>query len=552
MAKIDFLGKGDVAGHHLSVPVHTLEADKQKSLNKITGKPDLDGNLIIHGDNLLALKALLPRYEGKVKCIYIDPPYNTGNGGWVYNDEVNSPLIKDWLGKVVDNEDQSRHDKWLCMMYPRLQLLRDLLAENGVIFVSIDDNEQHRLRMIMDEIFGEDNFIGCITREQKKGANRGTHIAPAIDYIVVYAQQIKSLEKFHIKVTEEYVESFKLNDNDKKENYKLTNLYEPSLDYFENCRYPIECPDGEQVITPEGKSFTHNKESFQDLLKSGSIVITEGKSSLLETLDGNPTKWSIKRKLYLHDQIEKGRRPSNLLLDIINAKGTSELKYMNMTFNYAKPSCLIKFLLTVIHDKNAIVLDSFAGSGTTAHATLALNKEDGGSRKFILIECEEYADTTTAERVRKVIKGVPESKDTDIKNGLDGNFTYATLGDEIDHVKLLSGKAMPSWQNLARHVFWLASGETLDKEPKENKEGFVGKHKGNSVYLLYQPNINFMQSNKAVLTGGIADKLGEDRKSGERIIYYAAAAYVSQKDMENLGIVFCQLPWAITKKIDVE
>lgn len=548
MAKIDFLGKGDVAGHHLAVPIHTLEADKQKSI----GKTDLDGNLIIHGDNLLALKALLPRYEGKVKCVYIDPPYNTGNGGWVYNDEVNSPIIKDWLGKVVDNEDQSRHDKWLCMMYPRLQLLRDLLADDGVIFISIDDNEHHRLRMIMDEIFGAENFVGCITREQKKGANRGTHIAPAIDYIMVYSQKLEQLEKFHIKITEEYIKSFKLNDNDKKGSYKLTNLYEPSLEYFQNCRYQVECPDGEIVITPEGKSFTHNKESFQELLDAGSISFIKAKSSLLETIEGSSTAWSIKRKLYLNDMMSKGRRPSNLLLNIINAKGTAEINSLNIDFNYAKPSCLIKFILNIINDPNAIVIDSFAGSGTTAHATLALNREDGGNRKFILVECEDYADKTTAERVRRVINGFPKSKDEVIKKGLGGAFTYATLGDEINHEKLLSGEAMPSWQNLARHVFWLASGETLDKDPKENKEGFVGKHKGSSIYLLYKPDIEFMQSNKAVLTGSVADKLGKTRKPSERIIYYSAAAYVSQKDMERLGIVFCQLPWAITKRIGIE
>ena len=161
MPTLEFKGKPIIYAHHLTTPVRTLEVDGKKSLPPKGKKPSLDDNLIIHGDNLHALKALMPRYAGKVNCIYIDPPYNTGNEKWIYNDNVNSPMMKEWLkGKSpVDGEDLERHDKWLCMMWPRLQLLRELLAEDGVIFISIDDNEQHRLRMMMDEIFGEENFV---------------------------------------------------------------------------------------------------------------------------------------------------------------------------------------------------------------------------------------------------------------------------------------------------------------------------------------------------------------------------------------------------------
>lgn len=164
MPTLDFKGKQLIYAHHLGVPARTFVVDAKKSLPLKGEKPSLDGNLIIHGDNLHALKALLPRYGGRVNCIYIDPPYNTGNEGWVYNDNVNGPAIKEWLKdkSPVDGEDLERHDKWLCMMWPRLQLLRELLAEDGAIFISIDDNEQHRLRMAMDEIFGEENFIANI------------------------------------------------------------------------------------------------------------------------------------------------------------------------------------------------------------------------------------------------------------------------------------------------------------------------------------------------------------------------------------------------------
>src|SRR5437762_8442458 len=151
MSELQFKGKEFVYNHHLTVPYRPLEMDAGKSI----GKPNLNGNLIIHGDNLHALKALLPLYAGKVDCIFIDPPYNTGNENWSYNDNVNSPMMREWLGKTVDREDLTRHDKWCCMMLPRLKLLRELLRDDGAIFVSIDDNEVHRLRCLMDEVFGE-------------------------------------------------------------------------------------------------------------------------------------------------------------------------------------------------------------------------------------------------------------------------------------------------------------------------------------------------------------------------------------------------------------
>lgn len=158
MPTLQFKGKNAIWNHHLSVPYHTLESETSLDFQPEKGS----GNFIVEGDNLLALKALLPQYAGKIKCIYIDPPYNTGNENWVYNDNVNSPLIQEWLGKEVGRDDLTRHDKWLCMMVPRLKLLRELLSDDGVIFVSIDDEEQHNLRLIIDEIFGLDNFISNI------------------------------------------------------------------------------------------------------------------------------------------------------------------------------------------------------------------------------------------------------------------------------------------------------------------------------------------------------------------------------------------------------
>ncbi|MDI6801731.1 MAG: site-specific DNA-methyltransferase, partial [Thermodesulfovibrionales bacterium] len=186
MATLSFKGKSFVQNHHLSVKYHQLIPKKDKSL---TDKISLNDNLIIHGDNLKALKALLPTYAGKVKCIYIDPPYNTGNEKWIYNDNVNSPMMQEWLGKVVDKEDLTRHDKWLCMMMPRLKLLRELLRDDGAIFVSIDDNEQHNLRYLMDEIFGENNFVTNIIWHKKYSLQSDAkYFSDTHDFILCYAK----------------------------------------------------------------------------------------------------------------------------------------------------------------------------------------------------------------------------------------------------------------------------------------------------------------------------------------------------------------------------
>ena len=191
MPSIQFKGKSIVQYHHLAVPYRQLLPDAARSVTN-GEPPSLKDNLIVHGDNLSALKALLPSFAGRVRCIYIDPPYNTGNEGWVYNDNVNSPMHQEWLGKVVDKEDLTRHDKWLCMLWPRLTLLRELLRDDGVIFISIDDNEAHRLRMMLDEVFGEHSFVANIVWQKKQSPqNDATYLSDMHDHILVYAKRPK-------------------------------------------------------------------------------------------------------------------------------------------------------------------------------------------------------------------------------------------------------------------------------------------------------------------------------------------------------------------------
>ena len=213
MPTLEFKGKQHIYAHHLTVPYRPLVCDPAKSLNPA----DADDNLIIHGDNLHALKALLPRYAGRVKCIYIDPPYNTGNEGWLYNDNVNSPLMREWLkaNGPVDGEDLERHDKWLCMMWPRLHLLRELLSDDGVIFVSIDDNEQHHLRMLMDEIFGASNFVSSVTWQKKASpSNDAKYFSYDHEFLMVYAKNKTNWFPNRLPMNQKQIGYYKNPDND--------------------------------------------------------------------------------------------------------------------------------------------------------------------------------------------------------------------------------------------------------------------------------------------------------------------------------------------------
>ena len=205
MPTLQFKGKTAVETYHHTVPHHTVEFESKLSVLGKGEEPSLDGNLIVEGDNLLALKALLPTHAGRIKCIYIDPPYNTGNEGWVYNDNLTQPQFKEWIGQVVgkEEEDACRHDKWCCMMYPRLQLLKELLHDEGTIFISIDENELKNLLFLCDEIFdSKDRFGVIIVENNPRGRRLGTELAVEHEYLVVYAKQIGKFKAGRLPLTE--------------------------------------------------------------------------------------------------------------------------------------------------------------------------------------------------------------------------------------------------------------------------------------------------------------------------------------------------------------
>ena len=551
MPTLDFKGKSLVYSPHLTVPSRTIEPDAAKSLpsRKRGSLPpkgsesSLDDNLIIHGDNLHALKALMPRYAGKIKCIYIDPPYNTGNEGWIYNDNVNSPMMQEWLKdkSPVDGEDLERHDKWLCMMWPRLHLLHELLAEDGVIFISIDDNEQHRLRMVMDEIFGEENFVAtAIWEKVYSPKSSAKHFSENHDFIVVYA---RNKEKFRLGLlprTEEADSRYANPDNDPRGLWKSSDL--SARNPYSKGVYAITCPGGRVIDgPPAGRFWAISEDKFLALDADNRIWWGEDRNQVpaIKRFLSEVKQGLVPETIWTYKEVGHTQDAKKTLLQIFPKDFPD--------FTTTKPVELLTRIIRLSTDKDSIILDSFAGSGTTAHAVLALNKEDGGNRKFILVECEDYADTITAERVRRVINGVPKAKDETLKNGLGGIFTYCTLGDEISPEKMLAGEHLPDYETLARHLVYTATGQAPDKIRKANdRDGFFYETGDRLFYLIYEPALAFLRSADSALNSDRADRIAKQaRKKQKTAVVFATHKFMGQKELSQMEITFCGLPYGM-------
>ena len=537
MPTLQFKGKTFVQNHHLQVKYHQLVPNKELS---ITDKVSLHDNLIIHGDNLTVLKALMPTYAGQVKCIYIDPPYNTGNDNWVYSDRINSPMFREWLGQVVDKEDLTRHDKWLCMMMPRLKMLKELLREDGVIFISIDDNEMHRLKLLCDEVFGEDRFIATINwRKVYSPRMDSKSISQDIDYLLVYS---KSEDAQLLKLQfEQNKKQFNILDTTTRKYYRRRQWRKEGSgsrrEDRPNLFYPIETPEGNEVfpIRPDGSDgrWRGNHEYFDKLKNDGLIEF------IFENHD-----WQVYAKQFYK---EDATQPPSTFWDEDfaghNQEAAFEIKeiFGKNEFSTPKPTTLIKRIIDFILDKDGIILDSFAGSGTTAHAVLDLNKEDGGNRRFILVEQEDYANTVTAERVRRVIKGVPTAKNEILKQGLGGTFTYCDLGSTIEMESILRGNNLPNYEEFARYIFYTATGEEFNEKNINYQTGFIGESKNHELFMLYKPDIEWLKQNALTLDGIWA----MPKFTGKQRLVFAPAKYVDDETCRDNRIDFCQLPYEI-------
>src|SRR5690606_17000119 len=400
MPTLNWIGKEKVVNHHRDVPFRVLEHQYGFSADKgETKEATGSGNMVIHGDNLEALKALLPRYEGRVKCIYIDPPYNTGNEGWVYNDNVNDPKNRRWLNQVVgkEGEDQSRHDKWLCMMYPRLVLLHKLLAEDGVIFISIDDTEVFNLKLVLDEVFGADRFLASFAWvRKKKGSFLSSEIRKMTEHVLCVKKSREAVALFGDNAYSDKLQPIVKRINREKDSLMKAGTVQIALP---NGRYK----ERQRGTKETGVEFLS---AFQ--VENGIIVddlqVRARFTWSQEYLDNEMalgSQMTLSKKfgfnVLRHDQADKIKAPSTLINSEVgvgtNENATAEIasifsSEVGQTFDYPKPTSLIEYVLKMRthNEPNAIILDSFAGSGTTAHAVLNLNKQDGGNRKFILVE----------------------------------------------------------------------------------------------------------------------------------------------------------------------
>lgn len=528
MPSLDWIGKKAVLNHHKEVPFHLLRCDPDLSV----GEPE-SGNLLVQGDNLLALKALLPYYAGQVRCIYIDPPYNTGNEKWVYNDNVNSPEMREWLGKVVgmESEDLSRHDKWLCMMYPRLRLLKDFLAEDGSIWISIDDSEVTSLRFLMDEIFGRKNFIACNVWQKRYSRENREAIGDVHEFIIIYAMNPDLFKEIRnrIPLTDAQAKIYKNPNNDPKGRWRAIPM--TAQGYRPNQMYEITTPSGEVHTPPEGRCWSMIESEYKKLLSEGRIYF--GKKGnmqpnvirYLSEVEGFvPWTW------WPHEEVghtDEARKEIRTYLDTQTA------------FDTPKPTRLIQRIIQIATDKDSLVMDSFAGSGTTGHAVLAQNKADGGSRRFILVEMDkEICGNVTAQRLSRVSQGY---KDIEPQGG---GFQYCRLGETLFDSSGQIAETV-SFIDLARFVYLRETGLPLP-DAISGKSPLIGVHEGVAVYLLYNGVLNDKAAQGGnALTRAVLDVLPPHY--GPKTIY-GTSCRVGQSRLAQEQITFHQIPYAL--KVD--
>lgn len=628
MPEIVFKGKEYVYNHHLTVPYRPIVVDKAKGI----GPADLASNLIIHGDNLHALKALLPRYAGKVDLVFIDPPYNTGNEGWCYSDNVSSPIMKEWLSSnPVDGEDMLRHDKWLCMMWPRLVLLRELLSESGSIWITLDDNEVHRARLMFDEIFGADNFVAtCIWHKNFSPKPSAQYFSEDHDYVLVVAKDKKAWRPSLLERTAEMDARFDNLDNDPRGPWTSGDL--SARNPYSEGTYSITTPSGRLIEgPPPGTYWRVSRGKFEKLVADNRIWWGEDQNNQprLKRFLSEVKQGRVPQTLWQYSEVGHTQDAKRTLLEM------GLIKTQDDGSITPKPVPLIERVLDLATNEDSLILDSFAGSGTTAHAVLKANAKDNGNRKFILVESEDYADRLTAERVRRAINGYAWSgtrretlleekitwtqfrkADDWLKNieaikaregfaqedaqmaldepsrrpsvgkgskkrfdkinveikdgvlrvegekrvseraeGLGGEFTYCTLGEQLDVEKLLSGKSLPDYEALGAWLFHTATGGTLAPRARNAPRWYLGESKDAHVWLVYEPRLEFLKSPDAALTLTRAKEFSDwaaanpDSVVGvRRSLVFAPAKYMSNKQLAQHGIDFAPLPFALYRQ----
>jgi DNA modification methylase len=593
MPTLDWIGKDAVRKHHQDVPFHLLREDESRAV----GDADAD-NMLIQGDNLKALKALLPHYAGEVKCIYIDPPYNTGNEDWAYNDNVNSPEIRRWLNEVVgkEGEDLSRHDKWLCMMYPRLMLLHQLLAEDGSFWMSIDDNEVHHARALLDEIFGRQNFVASVIWQKVYSPkNSANYFSEDHDYILVYAKKKENWDRNLLPRTEEQDAAYSNPDDDPRGVWKASDL--SARNPYKHGTYKIETPAGRMIDgPPKGAYWRVSKEKFKKMDADNRIWWGEDgdnvpaiKRFLSEVQDG-----LVPQTLWTYEEVGHTQESKKELVEICDFENSDDV------FVTPKPTRLIERILEIATDPGDLVLDSFAGTASTGHAVLKKNAKDDYERRFILVEMEEdVAQNVAFQRLKRAVEGYEyegseretlmekdigvrqlkngdqiyaESEEVkkqhedeydkirremddgtfrlygkktieDRKDGLGSGFRYYTLGPVIKTSDLLVSDDV-TYDDLARHVYFAETGRAMPKDASPQPP-LVTTEDGTAIYLLYGTNTGDGQAPAGnVLTRDVLASLPTPGDVSTRIVY-GEAHRLDEQELKERGIIFRQIPYDV-------
>ncbi|WP_407049212.1 site-specific DNA-methyltransferase [Methyloraptor flagellatus] len=539
MPTLDWIGKKAVVNHHRDVPYRLIHCDKDKSV----GDPDA-GNLLVQGDNLEALKALLPYYAGKVKCIYIDPPYNTGNEGWVYNDNVNSPEIKAWLGATVgkEAEDLSRHDKWLCMMYPRLRLLKEFLSEDGSIFVSMDDSESGSLRMVLDEVFGRGNFLASIIWQKVfSPKNSAQFFSDDHDYIYAYAKNIGLCQMGLLARSAEQDARYTNPDNDPRGPWTSGDF--SARNFYGEGTYAVETPSGRVIPgPPTGMYWRVSKSKMKELDADGRVWWGETKDNVprLKRFLSEVKQGVVPQTLWFYKDVGHTQEAKKELLETVSFEDSASV------FITPKPTRLMKRIIEISTEPGDIVMDSFAGSGTTGVAVA----RQGGGRRYILIEMEpSICQNVTAERLSRVIAGYDKGRANGTKEhveGAGGGFRFCTLGEPLFDA---DGNVSPAvtYPDLAAHVFFCETGSPIPRRA-DGSSSLIGTFQGRAIYLLHATDSAGVASTAAgnVLTGSMLDALPlpETGFTGARVVY-AEGCTVPDDRLSRLGVTFKQIPYQI-------
>jgi adenine-specific DNA-methyltransferase len=593
MPTLNWIGKDKVVNHHQEVPYRVLEHQYGFTKKGEQQTETNSGNKIIHGDNLEGLKSLLPEYEGQIKCIYIDPPYNTGKEGWVYNDSVNHPRILKWLGEVVgkEGEDFTRHDKWLCMMYPRIKLLHKLLKDDGIIVIHIDENEYHNLVILFEEIFGKKNNLGTIIWDKKNPKGSTKKISYQHESIILFSKDIDSLNgniKRKKKNAKKIIEfSKKVFAKIGKESYpedilQVSKKYKLDKAIFNDYRfvYDLETVNKEFADWLKNQEFSGGEKAYKFIDENGDVFQTVSMAApdKPETRSHRPLKHPISGQdcpvpakgwrfpdttmdemlksnqiIFGQDENTQPRRKYLLkenmvesISSIIGYGGSDDnfQKQVGIKLENPKPHLFAAELLDWFTETDSIVLDSYAGSGTTGHAVLKLNNTDGGKRKFILIQCDEYdkkgnvvniCEEVTTKRIRKVITGY--GKGSNSVEGLNGSFDYYEIGKPIFKQDENLNEEVGE-KEIRNYIYYTETKTKLEREQTEEDKYLLDNYNETGYYFYYE---------KEQLTTLEIDTLNIVVEPQEQYIIYADICLLDPEYMQKKSIIFKKIPRDITR-----